>query len=269
MHTTSTYRNDLSYPSAWDPSEWTETNNTQMMIGGDEDEEMFSSNHQTTTRKVLEQWLSDDGQQVEHSSQQFYRVDQDITVTPCDTSASSAEHDDADLTSLMEVDEQIGENLLGAEVFGGQLHLDCVAAFPIENCLLNSQSIVESMSEDDRQFFAPLLEDTYTTTTMDYDAGFIVTDDDESLPSRSSSRSPNEAANNREHNYQEIMKKLASSMKRSQETRKCLTMNTPKTEKYNRSSSVNGVLSSIETSSRQIQALLQTVQQMQHQRSPV
>jgi hypothetical protein len=60
--------------------------------------------------------------------------------------------------------------------------------------------------------------------------------------------------------FQESLEKLIQSMKRSQETRKCLRMKTVKTEKYPRRASVSKVLSSIELSSRQIDSYLQSLQ---------
>jgi hypothetical protein len=60
--------------------------------------------------------------------------------------------------------------------------------------------------------------------------------------------------------FKETFKKLTESMKRSQETRQSLRMTTAKTDKYPRRASVSKVLSSIESSSRQIDSYLQTLQ---------
>jgi hypothetical protein len=60
-----------------------------------------------------------------------------------------------------------------------------------------------------------------------------------------------------EKQYRETLKKLAESMKRTQETRKSLKMKTPKTKKYYRSSKVTGVLFSIEKSTKQLQLYLE------------
>jgi hypothetical protein len=257
------------------------------MITGD-DEEMFSSTSVQAASKVLEQWLSD-GQHEPNSRLQDHLniIDYDVPyvvspVTPCDSSASSGENDsddatdadidaDADLASLMEVDEQIGENLLGDEVFGGgcgviegemHLHLDCsLPAFPASMNSFTALNVIDDLSEDDRRFLAPLLEDT-TTTTMDYDAGYVMTGDGISFPSQSSP-----APILSQERYQDIIQKLEASMKRSQETRKSLTMTSPKMEEYRRKGSVTGVLSSIESSSRQLQTFLQSVQQRQLQRT--
>jgi hypothetical protein len=269
----SNIRNDVSHPSEWAPSEWAEAD-TQMITG--DDEEMFSSTSVQAASKVLEQWLSD-GQHEPNQRLQDHHIDYDVPyvpVTPCDSSASSAEHDHddatADLASLMEVDEQIGENLLGDDVFGGScgviegeiLHLDC--SLPAFSATMNSFSalnVIDDLSEDDRRFLAPLLEDS-NTTTMDYDAGYVMTDEGFSYPS---TLSPSPILN--QERYQDIIEKLEASMKRSQETRKSLTMKTPKMEEYRRMGSVTGVISSIESSSRQLQTFLQTVQQRQLQRT--
>jgi uncharacterized protein with von Willebrand factor type A (vWA) domain len=60
--------------------------------------------------------------------------------------------------------------------------------------------------------------------------------------------------------FKETFKKLTESMKRSQETRQSLRMTTAKTDKYPRRDSVSKVLNSIESSSRQIDSYLQTLQ---------
>jgi len=267
-------RSDVSHPLEWSPSEWADSD-THMIVG-DDDEELLSQTNIQAARKVLEQWLSD-GQHEPNQRIQDDRIDYEVPynpITPCDSSASSSEKDDssADLVSLMEVDEQIGNNLLGDEVFGSgygvsageHLHLGCsLPAGTIEESTISTMNsfasinVIEGMSEEDRRFLAPLLEDS-STTTMDYDAGYVVTDEGSPYPSPS----PPSPILNQER-YQEIFKKLEASMKRSQETRKSLTMKTPKTKKYTRRDSVTGVLSSIENSSRQLQTYLQTVQQMQ------
>ena len=57
--------------------------------------------------------------------------------------------------------------------------------------------------------------------------------------------------------YNETLNKLVESMQRSRESRKSLSMKTPKTEKYERNHSISGVLSSIEMSSQQLKMHLQ------------
>jgi hypothetical protein len=166
------------------------------------DEELSATSHEEAS-KVLEQWQADQ--------------DQDLDI--------------------MEVDEQIGSNLLGDDLFD----TSCASpAGPLEE--LDYMNV----EEDDDRFFTPLLEDetqiqptTSTSTTS--------TSTTSSLPF--------------EERYAVTLKKLQESMKRSQETRKSLTMKTPKTEKYPRTKSVSGVLSSIEVSSHQLQGYLKNLQQ--------
>jgi len=239
---------NVPHSSVWANSEWAEAD-TQMIT--DDDEGLLSSTSVQAASKVLEQWLSD-GQHEPH--QRFQDTSMHYhgsynPITPCDSSASSAGDSKTDLASLMEVDEQIGENLLGDEVFGGvggeHLHLGC--SLPNIEDTTHMYSFAADLSEEDRRFLAPLLEDT-STTMMDYDAGYVVTD------------APSPIMN--QERYQEIIKKLEASMKRSQESRKSLYMKTPKMKEYTRKGSVTGVLSSIESSSRQIHAFLKAVQQM-------
>jgi len=134
---------------------------------------------------------------------------------------------------IMEVDDVLGSNLLSDDIFGAA----CASPTgPLEELVL------VSIEEDDERFFAPILDElspstaptsTTTTTTGTY------------LPF--------------DARYAATLKKLQESMLRSQETRKSLTMRTTKTEKYERTSSVCGVISSIESSSRQLQGYLQNL----------
>lgn len=59
-----------------------------------------------------------------------------------------------------------------------------------------------------------------------------------------------------EQRYQASLDKLAASMKKSQETRKSLRMQTTETAEYTRWGSVSGTLSSIEKSTQQLQTYL-------------
>jgi hypothetical protein len=155
------------------------------------DEELSATSHEEAS-KVLEQWQADQ--------------DQDLDI--------------------MEVDEQIGSNLLGDDLFDA-----CSCASPTGPL---EELDYMNVEEDDDRFFTPLLEDETQLTTS-------------SLPF--------------EERYADTLKKLQESMNRSQETRKSLTMKTPKTEKYSRTKSVSGVLSSIEVSSHQLQGYLKDLQQ--------
>lgn len=154
------------------------------------DEELSATSNEEAS-KVLEQWQADQDEDLE----------------------------------IMEVDEQIGSNLLGDDIFGAT----CASPTgPLEELVLMN------IEDDDDRFLAPLL--------------------DEIMSSGPPIALPFEAR------YQDTLKKLQESMRRSQETRKSLTMKTTKTEKYDRTSSVSGVLSSIEVSSRQLQGYLKNIQ---------
>jgi hypothetical protein len=173
------------------PTEW--DHDTEML----NDEELSATSNEEAS-KVLEQWQAD-------------QEDQDL--------------------ELMEVDEQIGSNLLGDDIFGSE---PCISPTgPLEELVLMT---IDDDDDDDR-FFAPLLES-----------------DDEPAPNLSSLPF--------EERYQATLKKLEESMMRSQETRKSLSMKTTKTETYERVKSVSGVLTSIETSSRQLNTYLKTIQRL-------
>jgi hypothetical protein len=172
---------DLVLPSEWD-------HDTEML----NEEELSATSHEEAS-KVLEQWQS---------------------------------NEDQDLDDIMEVDEQIGSNLLGEEIFGS-------------SCMSPT---------------SPLDELEMVDATADHDACryFATHDEDKASPSPSSSHL--------DERYKATLMKLQESMMRSQETRKSLSMKTFKTEKYGRRKSVTGVLSSIEKSSRQVNQYLRTIQ---------
>jgi hypothetical protein len=198
-------------------------------------EELSATSHQEAS-KVLEEWQSD------HES----------------ISENNSNDIPEDLASIMEVDEQIGSNLLDDKVFGcgagGIVGGACCLSptGPVEELMSFCNTNILISNEDDERFFAPLLDTTNDNMIM------FMTNCNSSLSDLSMTTTAPTFVN--DERYQEVLKKLAESMKRSQETRKSLTMKTPKTEKYNRSKSVTGVLSSIENSSRQLQTYLQTVQ---------
>lgn len=62
-----------------------------------------------------------------------------------------------------------------------------------------------------------------------------------------------------EERYKASLEKLEASMKRSQETRNCLTMKTSATESYERIGSVKEIMSSIATSSGQVQKYVTSI----------
>lgn len=173
------------------------------------DEELSASSNEEAS-KVLEQWQAD--------------------------------QDHNEDLELMEVDEQIGSNLLGDEIFGEP----CVSPTgPLEELVLMN------VDDDAERFFTPILEEEPVTV--------------EGLPERSSSPSDSSVTSSLsfDERYQATLAKLQESMERSQETRKSLTMKTSKTEKYARSKSITGAISAIEKSSRQVQSYLKHIQQRQ------
>ena len=159
--------------------------------------------------------------------------DEELSATSNEEASKVLEQWQADQDQdleIMEVDEQIGSNgLLSEDIFGAP----CVSPTgPLEELVLMN------VDDDDERFFTPLL------------------DPDEAAATKATSSLPFD------ERYQATLKKLQESMKRSQETRKSLTMKTKKTEEYDRVKSVRGVLSSIEMSSTQVQSYLKTIQRV-------
>jgi hypothetical protein len=158
------------------------------------DEELTATSHEEAN-KVFNQWQTDD-------------QDQDMDI--------------------MEVDEQIGSNLLGEDIF-------------IDPCDSPTGPLDEmvymSLGEQDIDRFSLSL--------------FIDEEDDDALNGKSISSLPFD------ERYKATLQKLAESMQRSQETRKSLQMQTPKTAGYSRRKSVSGVLQSIEKSSKELKFYLQ------------
>jgi hypothetical protein len=98
------------------------------------------------------------------------------------------------------------------------------------------------------QFLDPLMNDGVDTTDHD----LLLCDDDDS--STASIGLP------LEERYKATLEKLQASMKRSQETRNCLSMKTVTTESYERVGSVKEILSSITASSNQVQKYVTSIQ---------
>ena len=169
----------------------------------DNDQEMMDEEHSAVSSeeasKVFEQWQTDE------------------------------ENEEMD---IMDVDEQLGSNLLGDELFSDP------CASPT----------------------GPLEEFTFFTFDNDEVDKFsrsllnFTCDDKIEDPADDSSTSSKPF----EERYKDSLKKLAESMKRSQETRKSLVMKTDKTEEYMRRQSVAGVIKSIEKSSTQLKSYLNT-----------
>ena len=147
---------------------------------------------------------------------------------------------DFDELEIMEVDEQIGSNLLfnDDEIFVADL---CVSPTgPLEEL-----TMLRFDEEDLDRFSLAFLDFTDESPTTTNDSDDMNTD--KQVPF--------------EERYKSTLSKLAESMKRSQETRKSLQMKTPKTNNYQRSNSVTGVISSIEMSSQQLQVYLKSIRQ--------
>jgi hypothetical protein len=144
------------------------------------------------------------------------------------TSDTMKVDDDAMDVDILEIDRQIGSRLLDAEVFGGA---PCESPIgPIEELL----RVVEFDKEDQRLFLSPFFDDDSHMTTDD--------EDNSSLPF--------------EERYKATLKKLALTMKKSQETRKSLTMKTAKTEAYDRLTNIEKILSSVAKSANQVQTIV-------------
>ena len=146
---------------------------------------------------------------------------------------------DFDDLDVMEVDEQIGSNLLFSEdeIFVSD---PCVSPTgPLEEL-----TMLKFDEEDLDRFSLAFLDFTDESPPSTIDE---VVNDTIQVPF--------------EERYKMTMTKLAESMKRSQETRKSLQMRTPKTKDYQRSNSVTGVISSIEMSSQQLQVYLKSIRQ--------
>jgi hypothetical protein len=258
--------NDLCYMESSDYGCWTtmeeDVDEVLMMV----ESPLSATSHQEAS-KVLEEWQSDDS------------VVEVVPPSPCtgsylDSSSAAAvsdnDEDDEDLpediATLMEVDEEIGSNFLNEEVFGGVGPPSVVnptycfsPTGPLEevNGCYHGFACVGSPfmnDEDDDRFLAPLLdEDDHDAVVMALDSVLV-----EVITTQNMNFDPSAPFD--ENRYQQVHKTLAESMKKTQESRKCLTMKTSKTEKYSRSKTVSGVISSIEKSSRQIEKYLQSVQ---------
>ena len=185
------------------PSLFTMTNNIELSLPSewDNDQEMMDEEHSAVSSeeasKVFEQWQTDDN-------------DEEMDI--------------------MDVDEQIGSNLLGDELFPDP----CASPTgPLEE--------LSYLTFDDEEV------DKFSLSLLNFTSADDDTNDQDSKPF--------------EERYKESLKKLAESMKRSQETRKSLVMKTDKTEEYMRRASVAGVIRSIEKSSTQLKAYLSNTAQ--------
>jgi hypothetical protein len=253
------------------PSEWAE-HDTQMIIAAGDEEDLLSATSFQAATKVLNEWLSDESQRCCYQDVQPATSNDLLSIYSSSSSSSSSfstaaaeafEDQDPDIASLMEVDEQIGNNLLGDDIFGCGVingehdHYGCNSPTgPIEELRsFSTMNMIDGAGDNigDHCFLVPLLveENSEEEDSMDFD--------DEGSTACTIQQQQQQPIIDQKR-YQEILKKLEESMKRSQETRKSLTMKTPKTEEYNRTKSITGVISSIESSSRQLNAYLQTMQ---------
>lgn len=169
------------------PIEW--DNNNDLM-----DEELSATSSEEASR-VFEQWKTD--------------------------------NTDQDFDAIMEVDEQIGSDLLGEEIF-------------FDPCMSPTGPLEElvgmSFDDEDVDRFSLSLLSNFTAESTSY------------LPF--------------DERYKATLRKLSESMRRSQETRASLKMKTLKTEDYSRTTSISGVLTSIEKSTHQLQVYLKKIERV-------
>ena len=146
---------------------------------------------------------------------------------------------DDDLNEIMEIDEQIGSNLLDDAIFCDEPCLSPTG--PLE------ELVYMNVGEEQDKFFVPNLDDcpknTKTAPTTKLEP--------------KNSTATQDKVNSAQDPFAAHFKKLTESMRRSQETRGSLTLKTPTTKKYERTSTVNGVLTSVEKSSMQLQYYLE------------
>jgi hypothetical protein len=211
-------------------------------------EELSATSNQEAT-KVFEQWLSDN----DHVGISTVTTTTSATTSSSSTyshSGSSSLHSEDEL-AIMEIDEQIGSNLLRDDVFGG----GCGGG-GFGDSHDSSYSSTDPFGDfcETNSLFPPMVEvQSYSGSGEMVDSFLQIP-----LPAATLATPPPGPPSllMEDAKYQEVLKKLEASMKRSQETRKSLTMKTDKTAKYGRTKSVSGVLSSIETSSRRLQTYL-------------
>jgi hypothetical protein len=158
----------------------------------------------------------------------FWVGNQDVIMHDEELSASSLEEattlfehwqTEDEEVRLMEIDMQLGPNLLDDAIFNSTCCNSPIG--PIEELVGLEEEDAENFWTDDSSGGANSLEFS--------------------------------------EQYKTTLRKLAESMKKTHESRKSLMIKTPKTEKYERSTSVSGVISSIEKSSEQLQAYLDNI----------
>ncbi|KAG7347606.1 hypothetical protein IV203_016311 [Nitzschia inconspicua] len=273
--------NDLWTSSDWTTMDEDDDEDMIMMVVVDGGETLSATSHQEAS-KVLEEWQSDNSVVESAAAPVVVVVSPSTTVfamnSPSHSAAAVSDNDEddedlpEDIQTLMEVDEEIGSNFLDEEVFGGAAAaVAAIESPPIPASFYCSSptgpleefdgyycsygcSAAPIIDENDDRFLAPLLdEDDHDAIVMALDSVLV-----EVITTQNINFDPNAPFD--EKRYQQVHEKLAECMKKTQETRKCLTMKNPKTEKYSRSKTVKGVISSIEKSSRQLEKYLQSVQ---------
>ena len=138
-----------------------------------------------------------------------------------------SDDDDGLADEIMQIDEQIGSNLLDDSIFG-TVDQPCVSPTgPIEEYVFRTV--------EQGKIHIPSLDGPFPSVYQ---------------------HAPKPSTN---MDLEDRLKKLAELMKRSQETRKSLTLTTPNTHHYARYSNVSGVLSSVEESSTRLQQLVQAI----------
>ena len=238
---------------------WQDVNLKMLSAAMDCELSLSKTSHQEAS-KVMEEWRCD------HHHPHHYHAMTTTTTTMVSTTVTPAVSDNdedscnmqEDMAILMEVDEEIGSNFLNEDVFGGgaaacaavvqQQHH--VHVLPEPYGVMNHFHGYHDPDGDDERSLAPLLdEDRQDAVVMALDE----------MSTETTTTSTTIAVDDPEQ-YQKLLEKLVESMKRSEETRKSLTMKTPKTEKYGRSKTVSGDLSSIEKSSKQLKDYFQKVE---------
>jgi hypothetical protein len=138
--------------------------------------------------------------------------------------------DRMEMDDILEIDRQIGARFLDIDLFGEA---------PCESPLGPVEELFQFEREDNhQQFLVPFLPDDF------------MTDEEEDSDNLEVGQTVGVSF---EERYKATLQKLAFSMKKSQETRKSLTMHTTKTEKYDRLTTVKKIISSVATSSDQVQ----------------
>jgi hypothetical protein len=160
-----------------------------------------------------------------------------------DNDDNDSNSDRMEMDDILEIDRQIGSRFLDADLFGGALCDSPIG--PMEELFqFERQDVDDDRHHHHHLFFAPFLPDDFMTDDEEDSDSIIAKEQEEAIDTIGLSF---------EERYKATLQKLAFSMKKSQETRKSLTMQTAKTEKYDRLATVKKILSCVATSSDQVQ----------------